>query len=146
MSKLCLIVAIPKVCALGGFKTAVATFRVCFGGKWATFYSTIWSHWPLPNFIPPSGHTGHCPIFTSLKLVSSWNVSRGRLNGAKVRHDERNVDDVTVWESSPEWPDLAKFRHFGKISKVFGYLGQIYLVFGKILNQVLLKFYAFVQI
>ena len=30
-----------------------------------------------------------------------------------------------------EWPDLAKFRHLGKILKVFGHFSKVYLVFGK---------------
>ena len=33
----------------------------------------------------------------------------------------------------PVWPDLPKFRHFGKLSKVFGYIWTINLVFGQIL-------------
>ena len=32
------------------------------------------------------------------------------------------------------WPDLAKFRHFGKIFKVLGNFSRIHLLFGKILN------------
>ena len=31
------------------------------------------------------------------------------------------------------WPDLAKFRHFGKTSKVFGYSLRVYFVLAKIL-------------
>ena len=32
------------------------------------------------------------------------------------------------------WPDLAKFCHFGKTSKVFGYSFMVYFVLGKLLN------------
>ena len=32
------------------------------------------------------------------------------------------------------WPDLAKFRHFGKILQVFGKFLMVYFLFGKIYN------------
>ena len=47
------------------------------------------------------------------------------------------VVPVTIPEMSavePVWPDLAKFRHFGKLFKVLGNSGGIYLPFGKILE------------
>ena len=31
-----------------------------------------------------------------------------------------------------KWPDLAKFRHFGNMLKVFGNCLRVYLAFGKI--------------
>ena len=34
------------------------------------------------------------------------------------------------------WPDMAKFRHFGKIFKVLGKILRVYLVFGKILKLI----------
>ena len=34
----------------------------------------------------------------------------------------------------PVWPDLAKFRHFGKNVKVFGNFSKVYLVFSKLLK------------
>ena len=37
--------------------------------------------------------------------------------------------------------DLAKFCHLGKLSKVLGKLLRVYLVFGKILNQLCQKFW-----
>ena len=33
-------------------------------------------------------------------------------------------------------PDLGKFRHFGKTSKLFGYYLRVYFVLGKILNPI----------
>ena len=44
------------------------------------------------------------------------------------------------------WPDLAKFCHLGKLSKVLGKLLRFYLVFGKILNQLWQHFMNFGQI
>ena len=32
----------------------------------------------------------------------------------------------------PVWPDMAKFRHLGKLSKILGKRLRVYLVFGKI--------------
>ena len=32
------------------------------------------------------------------------------------------------------WPDLAKFRHFGRMLKHFGHFESVHLVFGKILS------------
>ena len=34
----------------------------------------------------------------------------------------------------PMWPDLAKFRHFGKSLKVFGTVLMVYFLFGKMLS------------
>ena len=34
----------------------------------------------------------------------------------------------------PVWPDLAKFRHFGKILTVFGIFFIPYLIFGKMFD------------
>ena len=36
--------------------------------------------------------------------------------------------------NSAVWPDLAKFRHLGKLSKILGKLLRAYFVFGKILK------------
>ena len=41
------------------------------------------------------------------------------------------------------WPDLAKFRHFGKILKIFGDSPRVWLVFGKLLNLLLKNQCAF---
>ena len=55
----------------------------------------------------------------------------------------------TVWPERKNYvsssvPDLAKFYHFGNISKVFGFFGACIL--GKILNQLGLIFYTIGQI
>ena len=34
----------------------------------------------------------------------------------------------------PVWPDLAKFRHFGKTFQVFGKFLTVYFLFGKVLS------------
>ena len=44
------------------------------------------------------------------------------------------------------WPDLAKFRHFGNILKVFGDYVRAFLVLGKNLNLLWSTFYAIGQI
>ena len=44
------------------------------------------------------------------------------------------------------WPDLAKFRHFGKIFNAFGNFLRVYLVFGKILDQLCQILYTTGQI
>ena len=44
------------------------------------------------------------------------------------------------------WPDLAKFRHFGKKINFFGHFLSNYLVFGKIVNLLWQIFYTFGQI
>ena len=46
----------------------------------------------------------------------------------------------------PMWPDLAKFRHFGKIFKVFGNFSRLYLLFGKILSLLWPILFTFGQI
>ena len=38
-------------------------------------------------------------------------------------------------EATTVWPDLAKFRQFGKIFKVLGNFLRVYLLFGNILDQ-----------
>ena len=40
------------------------------------------------------------------------------------------------------WPDLAKFRHFGKTYSDFGKILMVYLVFGKILTLLCQEFYV----
>ena len=45
-----------------------------------------------------------------------------------------------------EWPDLAKFRHFGIILKVFGNFSKVNLVFGKIWGLFWPILYAIEQI
>ena len=47
---------------------------------------------------------------------------------------------------TPEWPDLAKFRHFGKILKVFGNFSRVNLVFGNICDLFWQILYAVEQI
>ena len=53
------------------------------------------------------------------------------------------VYDETMLLPSPRSqsvrPDLAKFRHFGTILKVFGKLMRVYLVFGKSFKLTLAK-------
>ena len=34
------------------------------------------------------------------------------------------------------WPDLAKFRYYGKTLKLFGYSLRVYFVWGKIVNLI----------
>ena len=49
----------------------------------------------------------------------------------------RNTMESQLWKQSefkPVWPDLAKFRHFGKILQSFGKLLGHYFLFGKIVN------------
>ena len=52
----------------------------------------------------------------------------------------RWVDLVDEWlkighlASVTVWPDLAKFRHYGKILQVFGKFLAVYLLFGKLLS------------
>ena len=38
---------------------------------------------------------------------------------------------ITILSTDTVWPDLTKFRHFGKISQICEFL-RSYLVFGKI--------------
>ena len=44
------------------------------------------------------------------------------------------------------WPDLAKFRHFGKIFEVLGNFSGVYLLFGKIFSLLWHNLYTFGQI
>ena len=44
------------------------------------------------------------------------------------------------------WPDLAKFRHFGKTLEVFGKFFTIYFLFGKMLCQLRQIYYIIGQI
>ena len=53
------------------------------------------------------------------------------------------VTEDPAW--SAVWPDLVKFRHFGKILLVFGNFLKIYLIFEKIVNLVWQLFYAIWQ-
>ena len=46
----------------------------------------------------------------------------------------------------PVWPDLAKFYHFGKSLKIFGYSSKFYFEMGKILNLIGIKVYEIGQI
>ena len=41
-------------------------------------------------------------------------------------------DKITL--VSPVWPDLAKFRHFGKSLQVFGQFLTVCICFGKMLS------------
>ena len=43
---------------------------------------------------------------------------------------------LTLKHCQVVWSDLAKFRHVGKTSKVFGYYLRVYFVLGKILNLI----------
>ena len=43
------------------------------------------------------------------------------------------------------WPDLAKFRHFGKNLEIFGNIFKVYLIFGKVLNPLWGIIYVFGQ-
>ena len=47
---------------------------------------------------------------------------------------------------APVWPDLAKYRHLGKLSKILGKLLREYLVFRKIVNLLWQIFMNFGQI
>ena len=52
-----------------------------------------------------------------------------------------------VWKVDSEcpgavWPDLAKFRHFGKTFYYFGKNYMVHSVFGKVLNLLWKKFYS----
>ena len=41
---------------------------------------------------------------------------------------------VFIVDADPVWPDLAKFRHYGKNFQVFGNFLPVYFLFGKIVN------------
>ena len=48
-------------------------------------------------------------------------------------NDDLTFDPTTNCSLPPVWPDLAKFRQFGKTLKVFGYSLRIYFVLANIL-------------
>ena len=54
---------------------------------------------------------------------------------------EPNLTLVCFVNSFTEWPNLAKFRHFGKTSQVFGKILTVYLLFGKMLSLLWQIFY-----
>ena len=47
---------------------------------------------------------------------------------------KKSVSDLAECGPAPAWPDLAKFRHYGKILQVFGKFLAVYLLFGKLLS------------
>ena len=69
-------------------------------------------------------------------LVNS--LRRSNYNGAKLFSTQRS----TSYSLSAVWPDLAKFRHFGKTYSDFGKILMVYLVFGKILTLLCQEFYV----
>ena len=53
---------------------------------------------------------------------------------------EQQEKGAQLTTTLPEWPDLAKFCHFGKTEQDFGKMLMVYLVFGKILNLLWQKY------
>ena len=94
---------------------------------WATFID-IWRF-----FV---GHTDTCLPATPKKL---WIIK----SSSSIHDTQWPTHQAASW---PVWPDWAKFRHFGIISKVFGYICKFNCVFGRIMNTFWLNFYAFGQI
>ena len=51
----------------------------------------------------------------------------------------------TIFAVAAVWPDLAKFRHLGKLYQILGKLLRVCLVLGKFLNLLWQYFYEFGQ-
>ena len=70
--------------------------------------------------------------------ISGRRYCRNRRKGERqsccrgARSSDININWRTL-DRCPVWPDLAKFRHFGKILQVFGKLLTVYFLFGKML-------------
>ena len=74
----------------------------------------------------------------------------------KIEKDDSYINSVLglcqVWKICliPQpwtlWPDLVKFRHLGRLLKIFGKYLRFYLVFGKILKLIWQFFINFWQI
>ena len=70
------------------------------------------------------------------KLTDSFRILYPQLITISIKQEVFycTYDDTVGHHNRSLLPDLAKFRNFGKILKVFGNLKKFYIVFGKILN------------
>ena len=68
-------------------------------------------------------------------------LPRSRLPKAETRN---KIENNLIGSNAclAVWPDLANFRHFGKILKIFRPFWRVYLALGKIINQIWLLFNA----
>ena len=66
------------------------------------------------------------------KFLISWLEEEENNFRKWFSHFLKNSFTSFVWV--PVWPDLSKFRHFGKFLKVIGNLSKDYLVFAQVLN------------
>ena len=70
-------------------------------------------------------------LFHCFPATLSWIFSDFSLNSSIFIF---LASSSRIFSSSPVWPDLAKFCHFGKSLQVFGKFLTVYFLFGKMLS------------
>ena len=126
-------ISLRKFCGsfLGNFwKKLEKPFFIIWPHCWGSFFA-ISLFLESPIILMTFCLNGLSP--NDLYKKNDWKFSRlfGRLNWS-------NNSAKALWAL---WPDLTKFRHFGKMSKVFCKFLRFYLLFCKVLNRLWLKFY-----
>ena len=82
---------------------------------------------PCPNYGMGGGSRKTPWNGPAKKTPKHWNSYKPRIGSRLPGHK---------FTSQAVWPDLARFHHFSKTLKVFGYSLSVYFVLGQILNLI----------